>query len=69
MQFHLDSTHTNQSMAKRSVTSCKGASMAVRTIIRSIKAADGIGADEQEAAKDVSVTVMTSAKPNFIPDI
>lgn len=43
--------------------------MAVRTMIRSIKAADGIGADEQEAANDVNVTVMISAKPNCIPDI
>lgn len=56
-------------MAKRSETSCKGASIAVNVIIISTRAADGTGADENDAAKDVKVTVAISANPSFIPDI
>lgn len=56
-------------MANRSVTSCKGASIAVSTIIRRTKAAEGTGADDNEAANEVSVTVTISASPSDIPDI
>lgn len=43
--------------------------MAANTIIKSTKAADGTGAEESDAAKDVKVTVTISAHSSFIPDI
>jgi hypothetical protein len=62
-------TYTNQSMAKSNVTSCNGASIAVNTIMRRTKAADGTGAEDSDAAKDVKVTVTISGSSSFMPDI
>lgn len=56
-------------MANSNDTSCKGASIAVRTIIRSTKAAEGTGAEESEAANEVSVTVAISPNSSVMPDI
>lgn len=56
-------------MAKSNVTSCKGASIAVNTIINKTKAAEGTGADDNEAANEVRVTVTISASSSFMPDI
>lgn len=60
-------TYTNQSIANNNVTSPSGASIAVSTIINKTSAADGIGAEESEAAKDVKATVVISASSSFIP--
>lgn len=60
-------TYTNQSIANSRVTSCKGASIAVSTIINRTSAADGTGAEERDAANDVKVTVTISANSSFIP--
>ena len=48
-------THTNQSTAQRRLTSCTGASMAVRTIIMRTRAALGTLAEATEAAVEVSL--------------
>lgn len=56
-------------MANSKVTSCKGASIAVKTIMSKTSAADGTGAEEREAANDVKVTVAISANSSLIPDI
>lgn len=62
-------THTIQSMANSRVTSCRGASIAVRTMMRRTRAADGTGAEDIEAAKDVRTTVIISPTSSRMPDI
>lgn len=66
MKFIKD-THTNQSTAKSSVTSCTGASMAVSTTSSRTRAALGTLAELIEAAVEVNKTVTNSPKPNGIP--
>lgn len=56
-------------MANSKVTSCSGASIAVKTIMSKTSAADGTGAEDSDAANDVRVTVTISANSSFIPDI
>lgn len=53
-------------MAKSSETFCRGASIDERTITRSTRAADGIGATENDAANEVKITVIISPMPRLI---
>ena len=58
-------THTNQSTAQRRLTSCTGASMAVRTMSMRTRAALGTLAEATEAAVEVSLDTGQGFKPDF----
>lgn len=53
-------------MAKRRETFCKGASIEDRTMTSKTSAADGMGATDNEAAKEVKITVIISPTLNCI---
>lgn len=48
-------TYTNQSIANNKLTSCIGALIAVNTMSRRTRAADGTDAEDIEAAVDVKL--------------
>lgn len=43
--------------------------MAVKTMMSKTRAAEGTGAEEDDAAKDVKITVTISPTPSLMPDI